>query len=279
MVRSPSLSSKKLNLGLWRDSSHFLKQYRWTDGTRILHSSTAQIRLLQVHGQGGPHGALEKWARQLSRPIPFDVWEATWLRYRSAAENTFLWQLLYRIPATNTWRFPGRPATDAETWCTRCPLSIPEDAFHCVWSCAVSRPCWEWCSRILTWCSTQRMHMVRLSPAHVFIAEALPREWETPLSLWHTMRAILCWVIWKERNNEVFTGERSSTQRMIGIAWARLALYIKSAWHDLLTRVRARKITLLEASDRMADQFGSSGKIWSLQNIQVLIPPVPPCPP
>lgn len=116
-------------------------QYSWTDGTKILNSSTAQLRLLQVQARIKRHGALSMWMAQLGRPIPEDFWQVTWINYRSAAENTFLWQLIYRIPATNKWRLCAQPANDQETWCVRCQLQAPEDIFHCIWDC----PTWkEW---------------------------------------------------------------------------------------------------------------------------------------
>lgn len=86
--------------------------------------------------------------------VPSNVWSLTWMEYRSAAENTFLWRLLYRILATQRWRFPDRPASDPEMWCTRCSLHVTEDLFHCIWNCPMSRQCWDWCAALLSWVST-----------------------------------------------------------------------------------------------------------------------------
>lgn len=69
---------------------------------------------------------------QLGRPVPAEVWHATWVTYRSEAENTFLWQLLYRISATNRWQYPDRPASDPVPWCSRCLLNVPDSKMHII---------------------------------------------------------------------------------------------------------------------------------------------------
>lgn len=103
IVRTPAHSSLRFHTFIcpwWRDRV-LITQYCWEDGTMILNSSTSQLRLLQVHALNDRHGALGKWTAQLGRPVPESLWQLTWINYRSAAENTFLWQLIYRIPATN----------------------------------------------------------------------------------------------------------------------------------------------------------------------------------
>lgn len=76
-----------------------------------------ELRTLQTLEHLQAHGALRKWEHQIACTIPADVWQMTWIPYRLAAENTFLWQLLYRIPATNKWRFPNFPVMNPDTWC------------------------------------------------------------------------------------------------------------------------------------------------------------------
>lgn len=48
----------------------------------------------------------------------------------------------------------------------------------------------------------------------------------------------MCWVIWNDRNMQIFEGRRSEVERITGIAWHRISLYLKVAWKDLLGRVR-----------------------------------------
>lgn len=151
VVRAPWHSGRLFHLGRWQREHLMINQYHWQDGTPLLQSSTAQLRLLQVRGPTTTHSALQKWQRQLGILVPDDIWTSTWIPYRSAAENTFLWQLIYRIPTTNHWRLPDRPASDPDTWCPLCDLHIPEDNLNCIWAYVESRKCWDWCSFILAW--------------------------------------------------------------------------------------------------------------------------------
>lgn len=179
LVRSPQGSSGRIHWGDWGSALGICTQYVWTDGTRLINSSTSQLRLLQERQHAGTHPALAKWTNQLRKPIENDIWRFTWISYRSAAENTFLWQILYRIPATNKWRHPDSPATDPATWCVRCQLGVQEDLLHCLWAYPNANRCWMWCNRILKWVSC-RHPAIQIDPTHSLIASRLPQEWETP---------------------------------------------------------------------------------------------------
>lgn len=232
LVRKPKFTGSHLHLGQWNESNQLFSQYTWSDGTAIINSSTAQLRILQTLEHARLHGALSKWETQIAFTIPTDIWQLIWIPSRSAAENTFLWQFYYRIPATNKWRFPTSPATDPNTWCSRCQLNVQEDIFHCIWDCSASRGCWLWCSALLAWASGRQSHSIHLSPAHVIIGEALPAGWETPDRMWNTLRATMCWIVWKDRNEHVFSGQITNTHRMIGQVWSRLGVYVKIAWRE-----------------------------------------------
>lgn len=138
IVGAPGHSKPLVYFGPWQDG-HVLTQYQWTDGnpmaTSMANTSTTQLRLLQVHQAATRHCSLAKWEVQLQQPIPKDIWESTWMSFRSAIENTFLWQIIHRVLATQTWRFPGRPAADPDIWCSRYSLNVPEDTYHCIWGC------------------------------------------------------------------------------------------------------------------------------------------------
>lgn len=66
------------------------------------------------------------------------------------------------------------------------------------------------------------IHLLLLE--HILLMWALPSAWEVPSKLWHVMQAILCWLIWKDRNQHIFGGGRSDVQHIIGLAWHRLTL-------------------------------------------------------
>lgn len=59
---------------------------------------------------------------------------------------------------------------------------------------------------------------IRLGLEHVLIGEALPSQWDVPDKLWHTLRAILCWIIWKDHNDQVLGGERSEVHGIVRLA-------------------------------------------------------------
>lgn len=80
---------------------------------------------------------------------------------------------------------------------------------------------------IVAWVSAGHQQGICLQPAHIIIAETLPEAWETLDSLWHTLRAVMCWVIWKDRNNHFFRAETSNSHCMISLAWNHLGIYIK----------------------------------------------------
>lgn len=190
VVRAPKHSHVCEYMGTRNRENLLLTQYRWSDGTLLVSSSTSQLRLLQVRNRIDTHSTLAKWERQLGRRDLAEVWQATWLKYRLAAKNIFLWQFVYHVPATNRWRLPDRPASYPATWCQKCRLNVPKDVYHCIWDCLNSKECWQWCASILAWVSQGQHRGCRLLSSHVLIAESIPDEWDTPDRLWYTMRAI-----------------------------------------------------------------------------------------
>lgn len=142
IVRAPCLSTHRYRLGLWNRARALITQYNWLDDrlddNSLLNSSTSQLKILQARALTSEHGTLNKWVTQLGRPISEAIWHEMWILYRSAAENTFMYQLIYRIPATNKWHLSDRPATDADTWCPWCNLHLFEDTLHCLWDCSTS---------------------------------------------------------------------------------------------------------------------------------------------
>lgn len=78
----------------------------------MLHTSTAQLKWLLAVQHPSRHSALLKWEAQLQCSIRGDIWQTTWLPYRSPCENAFFWQLIYTAIATQKWRFQSRPEAD-----------------------------------------------------------------------------------------------------------------------------------------------------------------------
>lgn len=90
LERTPSHSNQHIHMGPWIPENLMSTQYQWEDGTMLLNSSTPQLRLLQVFGTNAAHGAVRKWEVQLGCRASESIWQATWISYRSAAENTFM---------------------------------------------------------------------------------------------------------------------------------------------------------------------------------------------
>lgn len=240
-----------------------------------MHTSTAQLRYLQAQHRQSPHSALTKWETQLNCTITPSIWSGIWLNFRSASENTFLWQLLYRAIATQRWRFPRQHHTDATTWCTRCTQGTQEDVFHCIWACPISIQCWKWGESILQAAAVDPLDRITLTPAHVFVAQALPTQWHCPERLWQILKGVLCWQIWKNHNEHYMAEQPADPHRVIRKAWHRLGTYLQKEWRYLLRQVEQGKLNSIEAEQSMYTHFGSGPAIWNLHGITLQVPPVP----
>lgn len=227
LVRAPMGKPHSLkHFGVWSPERAILTQFTWRDGTPLLNTSTAHLRVLQERQRFTEHTALSKWTVKLSCEIPANIWTNTWLGYRGASENMFYWQLAYRVIATQHWRNPSKPHTDPTTWCTRCPAVVREEIDHCIWSCHLSRQCWQWGEDLMQTASPRHEGRIRLQPAHIFIAHPIPAEWQVPDRFWQVLKAILCWQIWKNRNAHYLAGKQADARKVIHKSWPRFSLYL-----------------------------------------------------
>lgn len=144
-----------------------------------------------------------------------------------------MWQILYCALATNSWRFLGRPDGYPVTWCTRCSRHQKEDIGHCLVECPVSEPVWTWCESLLQWVSNQQTHAIRLLPPHILVAQPLPDHWDVPNILWHIVRAVVAWHIWKDRCSHCPAGNPFVAQAVIAKSWHRIAVYLRLDWQQL----------------------------------------------
>lgn len=128
LLRVPQGPKHRLwHFGACSPDRQFLIQYKWSDETPLLDTSTGQLRSLQARQRFKPHSAVTRWERELACAVPPGIWHDTWLKFRGASENMFLWQTFFRAIATQSWRFPALPADDPMTWCTRCDGLTRED--------------------------------------------------------------------------------------------------------------------------------------------------------
>lgn len=138
------------NGGPWIEENFLLTQYTWLNGPQLTTYSTSALRMLQNQQVANDHPAIRKWEAQLHTRLPEHIWHNTCLPFRSAKENFFLWQIIFRAIATLSWVFPNRPHSDCVTWCHRCPLQVREDILHCLWQCPSSQECWNWIGELIT---------------------------------------------------------------------------------------------------------------------------------
>lgn len=275
--------NKRNHYGFWSSERNVILQSNWSDGSPLIDTSTAQLRTLQALQRHKPHSVAARWERELGCGIPVQIWQETWLSFRGASENTFLWQLFYRAIATQRWRFPSIPPDDPQIRCTRCDLGVKEDIVHCVWSCPLSHPCWQWGFGLLKSCSEQR-HRVggiqgTLDPSHVFVASPLPINWMIPRRFWQILRAVICWQVWKARNEHFMAERQTDPRRTIRKSWHRFSMYLRKEWAHLRRKILSGRIDLAEAERIMKSQFGTNQEIWAVQGLVITVPPVPPRPP
>lgn len=110
-------------------------QYSWQTGQDIFAADTKFLRIIQARVSSILHIGPHRWTEEFSwQPQHSDLRNPLWKDYRAAVENCFLWQRLYRITATNHWRFPLAGQAQRETWCSRCMAGALEDVTHCFWA-------------------------------------------------------------------------------------------------------------------------------------------------
>lgn len=271
---------KCIKIGYPLADLQFVLLFRWNDGSEFFNTSTAHLRALQLSGSRTPHRRVTQWQTlfRIDLHLP-SLWRETWLPFRSASENCFLWQLIHRTPATQHWRFPHLPSTDQQTWCTRCDLREMEDILHCIWFCPISRKVWQWVNHILCLSMTSTDCSPRLRPAHIFVALPLPNQLGIPKHLWDILRAATAWNIWKDRCRHFIDGKRSHPSAVIHQIWARIRIYLRQTWNAYLHKIRLGIMTQSVAIEHMAKAFGRSPEVWAMHEQQLQIPPVPPRPP
>lgn len=273
-------TTKRTRIGRPLADLRFALQYRWRDKIEFFNTCTSHLRSIQLREERQPHRRICQWQElfRLDLHLP-TLWKETWLPFRSMSENCFLWQLLYRIPATQHWRFPQLPAADQRTWCTRCNSQVMEDILHCIWYCPISREVWKWVNYIISISANQSTQYPLIHPAHIFVAKAFQRNFGIPEKLWQILRAASAWIIWKERCKHFIEGSPSTSASGINMIWSRVRTYIRQAWLDNLRRIRLGQLSQTEAIAHMSRSFGNSSEVWSIHEDKLQIPPVPPRPP
>jgi hypothetical protein len=272
--------ANKVKYGDYYGSMYVATQYQWEDSVDFFDTNTGHLRMLQGRKQRRIHKTLLRWNEYFVEPIDFKrVWAETWVSFRSAKENCFLWQMVYRIPATQHWRFPTIPRIDSSVHCTRCRRNQVEDILHCMWSCPKSGKIWRWIAKLLQSASGARNAPVQLQFQHVFFAAELDDSNKVPANLWRVLRAAACWVLWTSRCKHFMVNQKASVLRVKQQIWSRLGVYLKKSWKARIIKIQKKKLTSDEAKEDMEADFGSNLDIWYTHECRLVVPPVPPRPP
>lgn len=278
VVYSGGQHKLSINGGPWVEDNLLLTQYHWRGGIPLTASTTRVMRRVQNQQQAGVHPAIRKWESQLDMRLPEHIWHNMWLPFRSAKENMFLWQIVFRAIATLSWVFPNRPDTDRSTWCPRCPLGVKETTLHCLWQCPSSQVCWSWIGWLLARAAGYSQG-VQLTAGQIILAASFPATIEVPFRLWQILRASLCWQLWLSRNDCVFSQIPFDTEAVCRRTWHKLSAYLRIEWRAQVANIRSGRVSRDEARARMAFFFGIEGVIWNLEDLKLQVPPCPPRPP
>lgn len=176
----------------------------------------ALLRLIQlIQSRDVVHHRITQWQSLFNLQLDERrLLRETWDPSRSCAENCFMWQIIYRTPATQHWRFRELHPSDPATWCTRFNLSLQEDILHCIWFCPLSRQVWLWAQGVLQLSSPEAAPFTLL-PEHVFVAHKLPQHFKIPAFFWTITRPIIAWNIWKNRCSHFIYNKPASAETVI----------------------------------------------------------------
>lgn len=84
------------------DEVAMLEHFNWKDARPLFAIDTKHLWLIQGKPRVCLHVGVQKWNRITSSPLVMDkLLEEVWQDFRALKINYFLWQLLYRILATN----------------------------------------------------------------------------------------------------------------------------------------------------------------------------------
>ena len=114
-----------------------LATLEWPSDTPVqLHAATtAQAGRLQAPEHDAVIRQIQEWhglAFEIDDPTR---WQQMWDPGAAVQQSSLQWQILYRVNATNSWRFPTASSHDQVTWCPTCNLNRKEQNRHLFREC------------------------------------------------------------------------------------------------------------------------------------------------
>lgn len=85
-------------MGLAKSDLGEVARVRWKIGHDFFHVTTVGIRKM-LQKEPKEHVALKKWKIELGN-IPLNLRGSIWMKGKEEKVNFFMWQLVYRAPAT-----------------------------------------------------------------------------------------------------------------------------------------------------------------------------------
>lgn len=185
---------------------------------------------MQQPDQVAAHINLTKWTTDLMWQPDIDtLWKDIWRPFRNPVESCFLWQIIYRISATNHWQYPGMASTNPLTLCVTC--GTHKDLMHTQWNCPNAREVWRWVERVLQAATLGHRRAVHIDIGNALLGDELFCDDTTPLFLWHIFWGVANWQIWKARCLHNIQHIPSTLRQLQEQIWYRAKLYLRVEWH------------------------------------------------
>lgn len=127
----------------------------------------------------------------------------------------FLWQITYRVMATNGWHHPQLARNVATTWCTRCNLQEYDDILYYLWASRTSARVWQWAKQFIQAVTPNQHRNVWLTLSQALLGARLNFHQDTPMKWWQILRGIVCWQLWKVKCTHCFEQHLLSPQEII----------------------------------------------------------------
>jgi hypothetical protein len=87
----------------------------------------------------------------------------------------------------------------------------------------------------------------------------------TPIKLWEMLRAATTLLIWKARNEMVFTYRNAPIVEVRARIWHRMKQYIRVEWDNLLIQMHVKKVlSQSEGHQRFKSDFGMDTQIYCI---------------
>lgn len=91
----------------------------------------------------------------------------------------------------------------------------------------------------------------------------------SPLILWHILRGLVIFEIWKSRNELAFDEVVVSSVGMICRIWHQLRVYLQVEWGKLVGAVKQGKLSLVEIRRLFYRDFGGAAELYTVEGLKL----------